>query len=128
MLVRKEARSALVSLCENYWYPLYAYLRRRGYPQDQPQGLTQEFFIRVLEGRYRDRAHPEKGRFRFFLLSSLKFFVADVEDRDRTLKVAIHRLRNRYREIFRQEIADTGVNPAKVEAELRYLTIMLTRK
>jgi RNA polymerase sigma-70 factor (ECF subfamily) len=58
----------------------------------------------------------------------LKFFVAYVEDRDRTLKVAIHRLRNRYREIFRQEIADTGVNPAKVEAELRYLTIMLTRK
>src|SRR5579864_1388902 len=47
---RKEARSALVSLCEAYWYPLYAYLRRRGYPADQAQDLTQEFFIRVLEG------------------------------------------------------------------------------
>jgi len=44
------------------------------------------------------------------------------------LKVAIHRLRKRYREIFRQEIADTGANPAEVEAELRYLAIMLTRK
>jgi DNA-directed RNA polymerase specialized sigma24 family protein len=84
MLVRKEARSALASLCENFWYPLYAYLRRRGYPPDQAQDLTQEFFIRVLEGRYLDRAHPEKGQFRSFLLSSLKFFVADVEDRDRT--------------------------------------------
>ena len=68
---RKEARSALVSLCENYWYPLYAYLRRRGYPADQAQDLTQDFFIRVLEGRYLDRADPEKGRFRSFLLTSL---------------------------------------------------------
>jgi len=86
MLVRKAARSALVSLCENHCYPLYAHLRRRGYPPNQAQDLTQEFFIRVLEGRYLDRAHPEKGRFRSFLLSSLKFFVADVEDRDRAHK------------------------------------------
>src|SRR5262249_52271088 len=73
---RTEARSALVTLCEHYWYPLYAYLRRRGYPADQAQDLTQEFFTRVLEGRYLDRADPEKGRFRSFLLTSLKFFVA----------------------------------------------------
>src|SRR3954451_20955601 len=83
---RKEARSALVALCENYWYPLYAYLRRRGYAADQAQDLTQEFFIRVLEGRYLDRADPEKGRFRSFLLTSLKFFVADEEDRRRAHK------------------------------------------
>jgi DNA-directed RNA polymerase specialized sigma24 family protein len=215
----KEARSALVSLCENYWYPLYAYLRRRGYPADQAQDLTQGFFIRMLEGRYLDRADPEKGRFRSFLLSSLKFFVADEEDRDRAhkrgggalvplefssgeeryrrepahnetperiferrwalsvldrvveklhnefvqhgrpehferlkvfllgqsdapyaalaremntsegaLKVAIHRLRKRYRELFRQEIADTVADPAEVESELRYLVVVLTRK
>src|SRR5450755_263646 len=74
--LRKEARSALVSLCEGYWYPLYAYIRRRGYLADQAQDLTQEFFIRVLEGRYLDRAVPEKGRFRSFILTSLKFFVA----------------------------------------------------
>src|SRR5207248_2215705 len=83
---RKEARSALVFLCENYWYPLYAYLRRRGYPADQAQDLTQEFFIRVLEGRYLDRADPEKGRFRSFILTSLKFFVADEKDRGRAQK------------------------------------------
>src|SRR5688500_9362581 len=83
---RKEARSALVSQCENYWYPLYAYLRRRGYPADQAQDLTQEFFIRLLEGRYLDRADPEKGRFRSFLLTSLKFFVADEQDRQRAHK------------------------------------------
>jgi len=216
---RKEARSALVSLCEAYWYPLYAYLRRRGYPADQAQDLTQEFFIRVLEGRYLDRADPDKGRFRSFLLTSLKFFVADEEDRQRAhkrgggmvvslefssgedryqrepahdenperiferrwalsvldrvverlrsefvqhgrsehferlkgfllgqseapyaamaremntsegaLKVAIHRLRKRYRELFRQEIADTVADPAEVESELRYLAAVLTRK
>src|ERR1700739_258686 len=83
---RNEARSALVSLCENYWYPLYAYLRRRGYPADQAQDLTQDFFIRVLEGRYLDRADPDKGRFRSFILTSLKFFVADEGDRDRAQK------------------------------------------
>ena len=216
---RKEARSALVSLCENYWYPLYAYIRWRGYPPDQAQDLTQEFFIRVLEGRYLDRADPEKGRFRSFVLTSLKFFMADEEDRQRAhkrgggalvplefssgeeryqrepahdetperiferrwalsmldrvverlrnefvlhgrsehferlklfllgqsdapyaalacemntsegaLKVAIHRLRKRYRELFRQEIADTVANPADVESELRYLAAVLSKK
>lgn len=212
----KEAQSALVSLCENYWYPLYAYLRRRGNPADQAQDLTQEFFIRVLEGRYLKRADPEKGRFRSFLLTSLKFFVADEGDRRRAkkrgagavaplefssgeeryqrepahaetperiferrwalavldrvverlrsefvqhgrpehfeqlkvfllgrsdtpystvaselnisesaLKVAIHRLRKRYREVFRQEIADTLADPAEVESELRFLAAVL---
>src|ERR1700683_4775277 len=83
---RQDAQSSLFSLCEKYWYPLYAYLRRRGYPSHQAQDLTQEFFIRVLEGRYLDRADPEKGRFRSFILTSLKFFVADEEDRHRARK------------------------------------------
>jgi len=216
---RKDAQSALVSLCESYWYPLYAYLRRRGFPADQAQDLTQDFFIRVLEGRYLDRAAPEKGRFRSFILTSLKFFVGDEEDRQRAqkrgggavvpleldsgedrylrepghdetperiferrwalsvldrvmerlrnefvqhgrsehferlklfllgqsdapyaalaremntsegaLKVAIHRLRKRYRELFRQEIADTVADPAEVESELRFLAAVLTKK
>jgi RNA polymerase sigma-70 factor (ECF subfamily) len=216
---RKEAQSALVSLCETYWYPLYAYLRRRGYPPDQAQDLTQEFFIRLLEGRYLDRADPEKGRFRSFLLVSLKFFVADEEDRLRAckrgggmlvpmelssgeeryqrepahdetperiferrwalstldrvleelrkefvlhgraehferlkifllgqsdapyaalacdmntsegaLKVAIHRLRKRYRELFRLQIADTVADPAEVESELRFLATVLSKR
>jgi RNA polymerase sigma factor (sigma-70 family) len=217
--LRKEAHSALVSLCENYWYPLYAYLRRRGYAADAAQDLTQEFFIRLLEGRYLDRADPEKGRFRSFLLTSLKFFVADEEDRERAqkrgggtvarlelasgeeryqrepahdetperiferrwarslldrvveklqdefmqhgraehfaqlkvfllgqsdapyaalaremntsegaLKVAIHRLRRRYRELFRQEIADTVADPVEVESELRFLAAVLSKR
>lgn len=216
---RKQASDALVSLCEAYWYPLYAYLRRRGYSADQAQDLTQGFFTRILEGRYLDRADQEKGRFRAFLLTSLKFFVADEADRDRAekrgggavvslefssgearfqrepgheetpeklferrwallllervaeklrteflrhgqpehferlkvfllgrsdapyatlaremntsegaLKVAIHRLRKRYRELFRQEIADTVADPADIDAELRYLADVLSAK
>lgn len=216
---RKEARDALVSLCESYWYPLYAYLRRCGHPADQAQDFTQEFFVRILEGRYLHRADPEKGRFRSFILTSLKFFVADMQDRDRAqkrgggavvpfefssgeeryqrepahdetperiferrwalsviarvldklrdeyiqhgrlehfewlkvfllgqsdapyaalardmnmsegaLKVAVHRLRKRYRDLFRQEIADTVADPAEVEPELRYLAAVLTAR
>jgi RNA polymerase sigma-70 factor (ECF subfamily) len=216
---RPEAHSALKSLCEAYWYPLYAYVRRRGYPADQAQDLTQEFFVRVLDGRYLDRADAEKGRFRGFILTSLKFFLADEADRNRTqkrgggnvlsleissgeerylrdpthdetperiferrwalstlervmdklrdefvqhgrvdhfnrlkaflldqaetpyaalaretgtsegaLKVAVHRLRKRYRELFRQEIAETVSDPADVESELRYLAAALTRR
>jgi DNA-directed RNA polymerase specialized sigma24 family protein len=173
----------------------------------------------MLDGRYLDRADPEKGRFRAFILTSLKFFLADEADRNRAqkrgggnvlsleissgeeryqrdpahnetperifercwalsmldrvidrlraefvqhgrldhfnrlkiflldqadtpyaalaremgtsegaLKVAIHRLRKRYRDLFRQEIAETVTDPADVESELRYLAAALTRK
>lgn len=216
---QQESRSALMALCESYWYPLYAYVRRRGHSADQAQDLTQEFFVRVLEGRYLDRADPEKGRFRAFMLTSFKFFLADEGDRQRAqkrgganvltieissgeeryqrepahtetperiferrwalsvlervvdklraefaghgrlddfnrlkgflldrgdapyatlardmgtsegaLKVAIHRLRKRYRDLFRQEIAETLSDPAEVESELRYLAVALNRK
>jgi RNA polymerase sigma factor (sigma-70 family) len=214
---QNEARSALIALSEAYWYPLYAYVRRRGYPADQAQDFTQEFFVRVLEGRYLDRADPEKGRFRAFILTSMKFFLADEGDRVRALKrgggvvlslemsageeryerepaddetperiferrwalsvldraverlraefmqhgrqehferlktfllgssdmpyaalaremntsegalkVAIHRLRKRYREVLRQEIAETVADLADVDAELRFLAAVLT--
>jgi RNA polymerase sigma-70 factor (ECF subfamily) len=213
---RDDARSseALASLCEKYWYPLYAYVRRCGYAVEQAQDLTQEFFCRVLEKRYIDRADRNKGRFRTFLLSSLTYFLSDQKDRqfalkrggacailpfeirageevyqrepthnetpekiferrwalallDRVvgklreefasggqlaqferlkvfllgqgedvpyvelakelettegaLKVAIHRLRKRYRALLREEIAETVADPAEVEGELRYL-------
>lgn len=213
---RQESRTALVSLCEVYWYPLYAYVRRRGHSVDEAQDLTQEFFLRILEGQYLDRADPAKGRFRSFLLTSLKFFLADEMDRSRAqkrggapplpfevssgeelyrrepaheetpesiferrwahsvldsvvarlrdefvqngrldhfnklkvfllgqteapyavlareletsegaLKVAIHRLRKRYRDLIRLEIAETVADPSEVESELRFLAAAL---
>ena len=214
-----EGRAALVALCESYWYPLYAFVRRRGYPREEARDLTQDFFLRILEGRYLDRADPGKGRFRSFLLKSFRFFLCDESDRARAqkrggdsaalpfeiasgeerfereprdeetperiyerrwavsvleravnqlrreyeehgraehferlkgfliggsegpyaalaremgtsegaLKVSIHRLRKRYRELFRIEIAGTVADPADVEPEVRFLVAALSR-
>ncbi len=212
----QESHAALVSLCETYWYPLYAYVRRRGHSVEEAQDLTQQFFVRVLEGRYLDRADREKGRFRSFLLNSLKFFLADEVDRSRALKrggaavlpfevssgeelyrrepvheetpesiferrwahsvldsvvarlrdefvqhgrldhfnklkvfllgrneapyavlagemetsegalkVTVHRIRKRYRDLIRLEIAGTVADPSEVESELRFLAAAL---
>lgn len=213
-----EGHAALVNLCENYWYPLYAFVRRRGCPREEACDLTQDFFLRILEGRYLDRADPAKGRFRSFLLTSFRFFLSDQSDRARAqkrgggallpfeigsgeerferdpgghetperiyerrwalavleralnqlrrefedhgrgerfeklkhllaagsgepyaalalelgtsegaLKVSIHRMRKRYRELFKMEIAATVADPAEVEPELRFLVAALSR-
>ncbi len=207
-----EARQALSQLCEVYWYPLYAYIRRRGHTADQAQDLTQEFFARLLERDFLGAADPEKGRFRAFLLACCKNFLANEHDRaaaqkrggrapatlsvegaeeryrrepahdltperaferrwaltllDRALgrlrdeftgrgkggvfdglrpylvgdrgapqeraaaalgmsvgafKVAVHRMRQRYRELLREEIAQTVGGPDEVEEEIRDL-------
>ena len=75
-----EARQALAQLCEGYWYPLYAYIRRRGHPPEQAQDLTQEFFARLLERDWLGAADPAKGRFRAFLLACCKNFLANEHD------------------------------------------------
>ena len=212
-----EGKAALSSLCESYWYPLYAYLRRCGHPAEQAQDLTHDFIVQLLSGRYIYLADPEKGFFRAFLLSSLKFFLSDCRDRDRAqkrgggaamlpfeisageeryqkepahaetperiyerrwagalldrvlnrlrdefvrhgrldhfnrlkpyllgqsdvpyaelarqlevsegaLKVGIHRLRKRYRDLLRAEIAETVNDTSQIEGELRYLAAAL---
>ena len=78
---RADCRDAIASLCATYWYPLYAFLRRRGSAAAEAQDLVQEFFTRFLAGHFFDRADPEKGNFRSFLLTCLKCFVADEKDR-----------------------------------------------
>ncbi len=217
---RSDSRRALESLCEAYWYPLYAYARRRGDTPEQAQDHTQEFFTRFLERDYFDRADPEKGRFRAFLLSSFKFYLCDDIGRARAqkhgggvavlpfevskgeeryvrepvhnetperlyerrwarmlldrvigrlrdeftahgrpehfnklkiclqgdsevpyaelahqlkttesaLKVGIHRLRKRYRDLIRSEIADIVADPADIDTELRHLITALMGK
>jgi DNA-directed RNA polymerase specialized sigma24 family protein len=71
------ALTALNRLCAIYWYPLYAYLRRRGHAEHDAQDLTQGFFAQLLERDSIQKADREKGRFRSFLLASLNYFVAD---------------------------------------------------
>jgi RNA polymerase sigma factor (sigma-70 family) len=209
-----EAHEALEKLCRSYWYPLYAYVRRKGHGQHDAQDLTQEFFARLLEKKCLSLADRSRGRFRSFLLTSLQHFLVnewakaqtvrrggahrfiswdeqDAEalylaeptdnlapDRifekrwatsllDRVLtrlreeyaaadksklfealkvfvwgernettyqemaaqlrmtegaiKVAVHRLRHRYRELLRAQVAQTVSSTAEVDEELRYL-------
>ena len=73
---------ALATLCETYWYPLYAFLRSRGYQPEAAQDLTQAFFTRLLEKHAIRHADPARGRFRSFLLASLKNFAANERDRE----------------------------------------------
>jgi RNA polymerase sigma-70 factor (ECF subfamily) len=216
----EESRQALAQLCRLYWYPLYAFVRREGYSPDEAQDLTQAFFTRLLEKKYLRDYERHRGRFRSFLLASLKHFLSNERDRagaqkrgggaavlsldaaiqagerrysleprseltpdriferqwaltvldrvisrlqaefdesgkrsqfermkpfltgDETripyadlagqldmtegaLKVAIHRLRRRFREVLRDEIAQTVVHPHEIQDEIRYLVSVL---
>ncbi|MGB8370600.1 MAG: sigma-70 family RNA polymerase sigma factor [Limisphaerales bacterium] len=209
-----HARNALEKLCRAYWFPIYAFVRRQGHGPHDAQDLTQEFFARLLEKNYLAGADPAKGRFRSFLLASLKHFLANEWDKTKAqkrgggqvmipmdikraensggfepadnltaeniferrwaltlleqvlrrlraeyvrdgreklfeqlkptltetsrtvgyaeiatrlgttegaVKVAVHRLRQRYREVLRAEIADTVASPGEVEDEIRNL-------
>lgn len=210
---------ALSRLCQTYWYPLYAFARRRGYSPFDSEDMAQEFFARLLQKNYLRAADAEKGRFRTFLLIAFKRFLAnewdrtqakkrgggevhislntdDAEERyaiesvgssnadalyerrwaltllDRAMarlreefsaagkikefdhlkkfliaqhasisyediahdlglnegaaRVAVHRLRKRYREIFREEIAATVSSPDEIDAEISYLLSVLS--
>jgi RNA polymerase sigma factor (sigma-70 family) len=82
----QTAEAALAELCQIYWAPLYAFVRSRGHTVHDAQDLTQSFFAYVLEHKVYARVDRRKGRFRSFLLASLKNFLADAADRERTLK------------------------------------------
>jgi RNA polymerase sigma factor (sigma-70 family) len=213
-----EATQALDRLCRAYWYPLYAYVRRQGHAPADAQDLVQEFFARLLERNYFRLADRSRGRFRTFLLTSLKHFLINEwtkahrqrrgngepllsleeeraerrlsaepateqppdtlydrgwaaillkramaalgEESERSgkgellerlkqflwgeksglsyaamaeqlgmteaaVKVAVHRLRQRYGELLRAEIARTVATPAEVNEELRYLVSVI---
>jgi len=214
-----EAARALEDLCRAYWYPLYAYVRRRGQAKADAEDLTQAFFARLLEKDFLRAAVREKGRFRTFMLVAFQRFCANEWDRARAqkrgggqtilslnldtaerryhaepadelsadriferrwaltlieqtvarlrgeyeaagkrrefdqlktfltadgdaipyaelsatlgqtegaLRVAVHRLRKRFREVFRQEIAQTVASPDEIEGELRHLLAALS--
>lgn len=91
ILVAAESRipggqAALAELCRLYWYPLYAFARRRGSGPHDAQDLTQGFFLHLLENRALKQAHPLKGKFRSFLLASFKNFALDEAARARCQK------------------------------------------
>jgi len=103
----RRSREALATLCGMYWYPLYAYVRRCGHHADESQDLTQGFIARLLEKNSLRHFQQERGRFRSFLLASLKHFLANERDAVRAqkrggglapvpLSVALHTGEHRY--------------------------------
>jgi RNA polymerase sigma-70 factor (ECF subfamily) len=81
-----RAGDALAKLCQAYWYPLYAFVRRQGHTPHDAQDLTQEFFARLLEKNWLADVDRAKGRFRSFLLAAMKHFLANEWDKSKALK------------------------------------------
>jgi RNA polymerase sigma factor (sigma-70 family) len=81
-----ESDQALEELCRTYWFPLYAYVRRRGRSKEDAEDLTQEFFARFLAKNYLEDLRAERGRFRAYLLASLKHFLANEWDKSQRRK------------------------------------------
>lgn len=81
-----RAKEALEQLCRTYWQPLYTYVRRQGYLPEDAQDLTQEFFARLLARKTFALANPQRGRFRSFLLASIKHFLAHEWEKARAQK------------------------------------------
>jgi RNA polymerase sigma factor (sigma-70 family) len=81
-----KAGNALAELCRVYWYPLYAFVRRMGRTSEEAEDLTQEFFARVIEHSYFDAAAQAKGKFRTFLLTAFRHFLANEWDKTRAQK------------------------------------------
>jgi len=81
-----ESDTALEELCRSYWFPLYAYVRRRGHTKADAEDLVQAFFARLLEKNFLNGLNGEKGKFRAFLLAALKHFLANEWDKARAQK------------------------------------------
>lgn len=82
----ERSTAALAALCEIYWYPVYAFVRRQGYRTDDCGDLTQAFFARVIEKDYFQSVDPARGRFRAFLCASLRHFLTNERERAQALK------------------------------------------
>jgi len=83
---QQKAAEALAELCRTYWRPIFSYVCRRGYSNEDAQDLTQDFFLMVLETNWLRQADQGRGRFRSLLLKSLQNFLNNVADRNRTLR------------------------------------------
>jgi hypothetical protein len=129
-------QEALADLCKLYWFPLYAFVRHRGYSSEDGQDLVQGFFLHLIEYKTLSRVDRSKGKFRSFLLASLQNFLANEADPARclkrggkaglevsvgSLKTQIHRLRKQYAATIREEISRTLSDPADLETETHEL-------
>jgi hypothetical protein len=130
---RKDSLSAaLEKLCRAYWYPLYVCVRRKGYAAHDAQDLTQEFFSRLRDEFRADRSAELFDALQLFLSGDQRLIpYAEIGVRLRmtegAVKVAAYRLRKRYGELLRDEIAQTVTTPEEAEDEIRYLIAVASR-
>jgi RNA polymerase sigma factor (sigma-70 family) len=124
---QKGAGAPLESLCRQYWPPLYAWVRQRGYARHDAQDLTQEFFARLLEKDWLAAADQARGRFRTFLLMALKRFLANEWDRRSARKrgggaefIPMDALM-----LERMEVADASVLPPEVQFDRCWAVTLL---
>jgi RNA polymerase sigma factor (sigma-70 family) len=82
----QNARAALEELCRTYWRPVFSFVCRRGYSMEDAQDLTQDFFVKILEGNWLQHADPNRGRFRSLLLKSLENFLINEAEGTHTRK------------------------------------------
>lgn len=117
-----SVKDALSRLCQIYWYPLYAFVRRKGFDRAQAEDLTQAFFADLLEKNKLEKAEPTRGRFRSFLLASLNNFIANhwrAESAEKrgggqtVLSIDYDQADSRYREHGSIEVASKEVSPEK---------------
>lgn len=122
-----KARKALTHLCETYWYPLYAFVRREGHSAHDAQDLTQEFFARLIEKRKLAGLVREKGKFRSFLLTAMNNFLTDEWKRAEAQKRGAHQIISldaaQAETRYRLEPADT-LTPEKIFAKNWALTLL----
>ena len=81
-----HSSTALEELCRLYWYPIYAFVRRRGYDRQEAADLTQGFFFYLFRGNVLRKANPDRGRFRSFLLGTLKNFLSHESEKERAIR------------------------------------------
>lgn len=126
-----ETAEALERLCRAYWYPLYAYVRRRGCGWEDAQDLTQAFFVHLLGKGFPSGIEPGKARFRSFLLICLKHFLADQREKACAVKRggANPDLPLNWREAEHRYRLETPVetSPEAIDAEMRYLFEVVSR-
>ena len=79
-------QQSLAELCEAYWYPLFAYLRRKGHAPEQAADYVQGFFLQLIDKSFLDSVEPEKGRFRWFLMSAIGRYVANEHKKQAAIK------------------------------------------
>ncbi len=128
------ARAALEDLCRDYWFPLYAFARRRELSPSEAEDLVQGFLADLLERGDLAGVDRSKGRFRSFLFARLRPALqgdalapsyatigAEVGMSAGAVRVAAHRLRARYRELLREEVGRTTDEPAHIDEEIAEL-------